>query len=138
MCQISKWAFQLISSFKSDPGKQDQEVFLVEKLRKFLILRYILTALSRKPHMLWKLQKNLPRLVLMTIYKSFVREHLDYSDVIDQAYNETFHKKLESIQYNACLALFGFIRGLSKKTLPRIRLGISPTSRLVQETLLIF
>ena len=138
MCQISKWTFQWTSSFNSDPGKQAQEVFLVEKLRKFLILRYILTALSRKPHMLCKLQKNLPRLVLMTIYKSFVREHLDYSDVIDQAYNETFHKKLESIQYNACLALFGFIRGLSKKTLPRIRLGISPTSRLVQETLLIF
>ena len=35
----------------------------------------------------------------MTIYKAFVRSHLDYGDVIyDEAYIETFHQKLESIQ----------------------------------------
>ena len=43
------------------------------------------------------LQKILPRPVLMTIYKAFVRSHLDYGDVIyDEAYNEIFHQKLES------------------------------------------
>ena len=32
--------------------------------------------------MLWKLQKTLPRPVLMTKYKAFVRPHLDYGDII--------------------------------------------------------
>ena len=75
----------------------------------------------------------------MTIYKAFVRPHLDYGDVIyDKACNEAFHQKLESIQYNACLALSGAISGSSReKTLPRIRLGIPPTLTLVQETFLI-
>ena len=54
----------------------------------------------------------------MTMYKAFVRPHLDYGDIIyDEAYNETFHQKLESIQYYACLALSGAIRGSSKEKL---------------------
>ena len=33
----------------------------------------------------------------MTIYKAFVRPHLDHGDVIyDEAYNGAFHQKLES------------------------------------------
>ena len=36
--------------------------------------------------------------------------------IYDEAYNETLHQKLESIQYNACLALSEAIRGsLSEK-----------------------
>ena len=51
----------------------------------------------------------------MTMYKAFVRPHLDYGDIIyDEAYNKTFDQKLESIQYNACLALLGAIRGSSR------------------------
>ena len=54
----------------------------------------------------------------MTMYKTFVRPHLDYGDIIyDQSYNETFHQKLEFIQYNACLALSGAIRGSSREKL---------------------
>ena len=35
----------------------------------------------------------------MTVYKTFLRPHLDYGDIIyDEAYNKTFHQKLESIQ----------------------------------------
>ena len=33
----------------------------------------------------------------------------------DEAYNKIFHQKIEPIQYNACLALLGAIRGSSKK-----------------------
>ena len=45
------------------------------------------------------------------MYKAFVRPHLDYGDMIyDEAYNETFHQKLESIQYNTCLSLSGSSR----------------------------
>ena len=65
-----------------------------------------------------KLQKTLPRPVLLTMYKAFVRPHLDHGAIIyDEAYNKTFHKKLESIQYNAYLALSGAIRGSSRQKL---------------------
>ena len=55
---------------------------------------------------------------LLTIHKSFVRPHLDYDDVIyDQQYNNFFHQKLESIQYNAALAITGAIKGSSREKL---------------------
>ena len=45
---------------------------------------------------LCKLQNTSPRRALITIYKAFVRPHLDYGNVIyDQAFNELFHQKLE-------------------------------------------
>ena len=54
--------------------------------------------------------------LIITIYKSFVRPHLDYGDILfDQTCKNSFHEKLESIQYNACLALTGAIRGSSKE-----------------------
>ena len=50
------------------------------------------------------------------MYKAFVRPHLDYGDIIyDEAFNETFHQKLESIQYSACVALSEAIRGSSRE-----------------------
>ena len=59
-----------------------------------------------------KFQTILPRFSLLTIYKTFARPHLDYGDMIyDQTYNALFHRKLESIQYSACLANTGTIRG---------------------------
>ena len=40
------------------------------------------------------------------MYKAFIRSQLDYGDVMyDQAYNSSFHEKLESLQYNAFLAI---------------------------------
>ena len=68
--------------------------------------------------MLRKLQKCLPRRSLVTIYKSFTRSHLDYGDVIfDQEYNKSLHKSLESLQYNAILAITGAMRGNIKEKL---------------------
>ena len=47
-----------------------------------------------------------------------MRPYLGYDDInYDEAYNKTFHQKLESIQYNACLALLGAIRGSSREKL---------------------
>ena len=37
--------------------------------------------------------------------------------IYDEGYNETFNQKPESIQYNACLALPGAIRGSSREKL---------------------
>ena len=52
------------------------------------------------------------------IYIIFIRPHLDYGDVIiDHAYNKSFHESLESLQYNASLAITRAIRGTSKQKL---------------------
>ena len=60
----------------------------------------------------------LPRRSLVTIYKSFIKSHLDYGGTIfHQAFNESFHDNLESIQYNALLAVTGAIRSTLKKKL---------------------
>ena len=59
-----------------------------------------------------KLSNVLPRKSLITIYKSFVRPHLDYSDLIyDQPNNESFCQQIESVQYNASRAITGAIKG---------------------------
>ena len=51
---------------------------------------------------------------LITIYKTFVRPHQDYGDILyDLAYNASFHQKLE--KNNACIAITGAIRGTLKE-----------------------
>ena len=70
--------------------------------------------ISKTMGLLCKFQQILQRSSLLTIYKTFKRSLLDYADIIyDQAYNSTVHDKLESIQYNPCLAITGAIRGTS-------------------------
>ena len=79
---------------------------------------YYKTVLNRTIGLLRKLQKLLPREALITIYKAFVRPHLDYGDVLfNQTFNTLSHEKIESIQYNTCLALTGTTRGTSKEKL---------------------
>ena len=81
-------------------------------------LKMILNKLNKTIGILRKLHNILPRSALLTIYKSFIRPHLDYGDIIyDQAYNASFHQKLELLQYNACLAITGAIRGTSREKL---------------------
>ena len=61
-----------------------------------------------------KLNKTPPWDSLM-IYKSFLRPHLDYGDIIyDQLNNESFTQKIERIQYKAALAITGPIKGTSQ------------------------
>lgn len=63
-----------------------------------------------------QLSGSLPRSALVTMYRSFVRPHLDYADVIyDQPHNDTFCSRIESVQYNAALAITGAIRGTSRE-----------------------
>ena len=65
-----------------------------------------------------RLYHNLPRKSLLIIYKSFIRPHLDYADVIyHQPHNESFTNKIESVQYNAALAITGAIKGTSRERL---------------------
>ena len=59
-----------------------------------------------------KLAHVLPRQSLLTIYKSFIRPHLDYGDIIyDQPNNESFCNLIEKVHYHAVLAITGAIKG---------------------------
>ena len=86
----------------------------------------VFKTVNRTIGLIRKLQNVLPRISLVTIYKAFVRPHLDYGDILyDQAFNNSFHDRLESIQYNACLAITGAIRGTSREKLYQ-ELGLEP------------
>ena len=74
--------------------------------------------------LLRKLQSILPRTSLLTIYKSFIRPHLDYGNIVyDQPSNDVFSDKLESLQYNSALAITAAMKGTSREKLYQ-RLGL--------------
>ena len=127
-------------SFNPDPSKQAQEVIFSRKKKRYhaplafnnnnvsetnsqkhfgVVLKDHLKLILNKPNktigILGKFQNILPRSALLTIYKTFIIPHLDYGDIHDQAYNASFHQKLELLQYNACLAITGAIRGTLKE-----------------------
>ena len=65
-----------------------------------------------------KLNKILPRHSLITIYKSTVRPHLHYDDIIyDQPNSESFPQKIKKIHYNAAFEITGAIKGTSQSKL---------------------
>ena len=71
-----------------------------------------------KPWKVLVFSTNLPRQSWLTIYKSFIRLHLDYGDVIcDQPLNESLSNRIESVQYKAALTITGAIQGSSRKKL---------------------
>ena len=81
-------------------------------------IKSILNKVNKTIGLLRKFRLILPRHSLITIYKTFIRPHLGYGDVIyDRAFNESFHQRLESIQYNAAIAITGTIRGTSSEKL---------------------
>ena len=106
---ISKWAYQWKMIFNPDLTKQAQEVIFSRKLNKLV---HPNLNFNKTMGLIRKFQPILPRFSLLTIYKTLVRPHLDCGDMIyNQTYNVSFHRKLESIQYSACLATTGTIRG---------------------------
>ena len=75
-------------------------------------LKKIESKVNKTMDIIRKLQNVLPRSALLTIYKSFIMLQLDYGDIIyDKTFNVSFHAILESLQYNATLAITGAIRG---------------------------
>ena len=57
-----------------------------------------------------RLRDILSRNSLVTIYKSFIRPHLDCFDVIyDQPNNDSFTDKIDQLQYKACVTITGAI-----------------------------
>ena len=69
----------------------------------------MLTKVNKTIVLLQKLQNIFPQ-------RSFVRSHLCSGNVIfDQSYNNIFHQKMESMQYNAVMAITGAIVGSSRE-----------------------
>ena len=94
------------------------EIMLDSNLSYEYHIRSMLNKVNKTIGFLRKFQLILPRFTLITIYKTFVRPHLDYGDVIyDHVFNKSFHQRLESIQYNAAIAITGTIRGTSLEKL---------------------
>ena len=109
---------------KSSSSHKHLGMVLHTKLDFNFHLKNVQGKVNKKTGFLRKLRNILPRESLITIYKSFIRPHLDYEDIIyDRAYDSSFHQNIESIQYNAAaLAITGVIRGTSEEqNLSRIR-----------------
>ena len=99
-------------------------MYLDEKLNFSHHIKENISKAYRSIGVIKKLQNNLPRQSLLTIYKSFIRPHLDYRDVVyDQPHNETFCSKLKSVQYDAALAITGVIHRTSQTKL-YVELGL--------------
>ena len=93
------------------PSQKHLGMDLDAKLNFEKHLDNIMSTVAKTIGLLRKLQAVLPR-------QAFIRPHFDYGDIIyDRAYNESFHQKLESIQYNAALAITGAISGTSRAKL---------------------
>ena len=103
---------------KSSSTQKHLGMILDTKLDFSLHLKNVQNKVNKTIGLLRKLQDTLPRTSLITIFKSFIRPHLDYGDIIyDRAYNTLFHQNIESIQYNAALAITGAVRGTSREKL---------------------
>ena len=83
-----------------------------------LHLKNIQNKVNKTTGLFRKLQNTLPRTSLIAIFKSFIRPHLGYEDIIyDRAYNTSFHQNIESIEFNAALVITGAVRGTSRDKL---------------------
>ena len=90
----------------------DEKLNFKEHLKEKMSKAYKSIAVLRK------LQNIIPGNSLLTIYKSFIRPHLDYGDIIyHQPNNVSLCQKIESIQYQAALAVTGSMHGTSQTKL---------------------
>ena len=84
-------AFNINNLPETDPQKH-LSIILDNCLSFANHLKMILNKVNKTVGPLCKLHNTLQRPALLTIYKSFIRPHLDYGGIIyDQAYNTSFH-----------------------------------------------
>ena len=87
-------------------------LYLNEKLTFYNHINAKISKANKGIGVIKRLSNTLPINSLLTIYKSFIRPHLDYCDIIyDQPNNESFCTKVERIQYNAALAITVAMKG---------------------------
>ena len=100
------------------PSQKHLGMILDEKLTFNDHISQKISKASKGVGVLRKLFYLIPRSALVTIYKSFIRPHLDYGDIIyDRPNNNSFTQNIETIQYNAAMAVTGAIKGSSRDNL---------------------
>ena len=73
-------------------------IILDEKLNFKQHVDNVILKVDKGISVIKKLRHSLPRKSLITIYKAFLRQLIDYGDIIyDQSQNESFCEKLESV-----------------------------------------
>ena len=71
-----------------------------------IYIKSIMAKVNETNGLIRKFQLVLPRSSLVTICRAFIRPHLDYGHIIfDQVFNDSFHQKMESVQYDVALAI---------------------------------
>ena len=82
---------------------------LDNRLTFYRHLKHVSNKINKTIGLLRKLQNVLSRPALFTVYKCFIRpHHIIYGNIVILSF------KLESVQYNAALALTGAVRGSSR------------------------
>ena len=135
---IANWAFKWKMLFNPDPSKQAVEIIFSTKLitTQPPILTFNNSIVSSKEshkhlgmildkklsfdhHLREKIAKANKEIGLIKrLYNFLPRLTLDYGDIIyDKPNNDTFCQKIESVQYNASLAITGAIRGTAREKL---------------------
>ena len=106
--------FNNIPVFRSSCQKR-LGTYLDEKLN-FYHIRETISKANKGIGLLRKFYNVLPRNSLITICECFIRPHLDYGFILfDQPEKESFCKRIESVQYNAALAITGAIQSTSRE-----------------------
>ena len=107
------------------PHQKDLGIVLDSKLNFSAQINQKIKKCNKIIDLIRQLSVTLPRNALLRIYKSFVRPHLDYGDILyDKPNNENFQNKLEKVEYRACLAITGAIQGTSSRTKLYDELGL--------------
>ena len=82
-----------INSVKQVQFQKHLGVYLDSRLDFREHLQNIFKKIKKTVNLLCKLQNNLPRAPLVIIYKSLIRPHLDYRDILyDQLFNNSYHE----------------------------------------------
>ena len=93
-------------------------MYLDEKLSYNTHIKEKFSNIYKGIGLLRNLSNKVPREGLVTIYKVFIRPHLDYGDIVyDKPDKETFINKIEKAQYDAALGITGAIRSTSQEKL---------------------
>ena len=98
--------------------QKDLGLLLDSKLNFFDHINQKIKKVTKRVKVKRKLNLLLACSSLLTISKSFARPHLDYGHIVyDQPKNSRLSDKIQTVQYNAALAITGAIRGTSKEKL---------------------
>ena len=106
--------------FNNDTTEQPpvQKHFSIYLDRKLSFTGHINDKINKAMKTVGLLRKlSLTRQCLLTIYKSFIRPHLDYGDVLWTVFQCSFSKKLNKSNHWAALAITETVKGTSRRNL---------------------